>query len=323
MPRRRQRLRSLPLRGGLLVAGRELLPDRARDLVVGAAEAHEAALAGGRDAGLEALAAALEGRVDVELRDLALALALERPGDLDRQRAGLAARVDAEREVELAGLDLLAAGERVLEQLVDVGARVGLVAARRRHRRRSRPPGPVASRATSRMRSGRRRMKIGLQRKPRRNFEPSIGVMGGMRTACCGFVAVLCSLAWAAPAAAADHDVLVLGRRWARPRSPGPGAAGPPRCRRRRARGARADGRRDRREEAPDGDRRAQAAAQRRARSRPRSTPSAAPSTRTPRRRARKLRGTRATADERRAAHARRTSPRAASSPARASRRCG
>ena len=54
-------------------------------------------------------------------------------------------------------------------------------------------------------------MKIGLQRKPRRNFEPSIGVMGVMRTACCGFVAVLCSLAWAAPAMAADHDVLKLG----------------------------------------------------------------------------------------------------------------
>jgi hypothetical protein len=35
--------------------------------------------------------------------------------------------------------------------------------------------------------------------------------MGVMRTTCCGFVAVLCSLAWAAPAAAADHEVLVLG----------------------------------------------------------------------------------------------------------------
>ena len=58
------------------------------------------------------------------------------------------------------------------------------------------------------MRSVRRRMKIGLQRKPRRNFEPSIGVMGGMRPACCGFVAVLCSLAGAAPAVAADQDVL-------------------------------------------------------------------------------------------------------------------
>jgi hypothetical protein len=33
-----------------------------------------------------------------------------------------------------------------------------------------------------------------------------------MRNACCGFIALLCSLAWAAPApAAADHDVLVLG----------------------------------------------------------------------------------------------------------------
>ena len=54
-------------------------------------------------------------------------------------------------------------------------------------------------------------MKIELQRKPRRNFEPSIGVMSVMRTVRCGFVAVLCSLAWAAPAAAADHDVLMLG----------------------------------------------------------------------------------------------------------------
>ena len=37
--------------------------------------------------------------------------------------------VTLEREVELARLDLLAAGERVLQQLVDVGARIGLVAA--------------------------------------------------------------------------------------------------------------------------------------------------------------------------------------------------
>ena len=47
-------------------------------------------------------------------------------------------------------------------------------------------------------------MKMALQRKPRRNFEPSIGVMGVMRTVRCGFVAVLCRLVWAAPAAAAD-----------------------------------------------------------------------------------------------------------------------
>ena len=53
-------------------------------------------------------------------------------------------------------------------------------------------------------------MSSGLQHKTRRNFEPSIGVMGVMRIACCLLVAVLCSLLPAA-AASAD-DVLVLGR---------------------------------------------------------------------------------------------------------------
>src|SRR6185295_12664090 len=49
-----------------------------------------------------------------------------------------------------------------------------------------------------------------LQRTSRRNFEPSIGVLGVMRFACCLFVGMLCSLSAAASASA--DDVLVLGR---------------------------------------------------------------------------------------------------------------
>jgi hypothetical protein len=59
------------------------------------------------------------------------------------------------------------------------------------------------------MRGERERMSEGLQHTTRRNFEPSIGVMGGMRVLCCVFVAVLCSLGGAATASA--DEVLVLG----------------------------------------------------------------------------------------------------------------
>jgi len=53
-------------------------------------------------------------------------------------------------------------------------------------------------------------MEIRLQRDPRRNFEPSIGVMGVMRLARSLCIALLALLACAAPAAA--DDVLVLGK---------------------------------------------------------------------------------------------------------------
>lgn len=52
-------------------------------------------------------------------------------------------------------------------------------------------------------------MSLELQRTSRRNFEPSIGVMGVMRFACCLSVGILCSLGAAASASA--DDVLVLG----------------------------------------------------------------------------------------------------------------
>ena len=71
----------------LLVAGLELLEDLVGDRVLGPLEVHERLVAGGGDAGLEALAGALEGRVDVELGQLALALRLERAGQLERDRA--------------------------------------------------------------------------------------------------------------------------------------------------------------------------------------------------------------------------------------------
>jgi DNA-binding transcriptional ArsR family regulator len=48
-----------------------------------------------------------------------------------------------------------------------------------------------------------------VQREPRRNFEPSIGVMGVMRNSRCACLALLAALALAAPASA--DDVLVLG----------------------------------------------------------------------------------------------------------------
>ena len=47
-----------------------------------------------------------------------------------------------------------------------------------------------------------------LQRTSRRNFEPSIGVVGVMRIACCVFVAVVCSLVGAASASAGQVQVL-------------------------------------------------------------------------------------------------------------------
>src|ERR1044071_4023185 len=59
------------------------------------------------------------------------------------------------------------------------------------------------------MTSGSRRMSFLLQRTSRRNFEPSIGVLGVMRCACCLFVAIVCSIG-ASPAFA--EDVIVLGR---------------------------------------------------------------------------------------------------------------
>src|SRR3954447_18404027 len=77
------------------------------------------------------------------------------------------------------------------------------------------PPQPAtrpaaASTAMRMTRSERERMSVGLQHGSRRNFEPSIGVMGLMRIACCVIVGILCSLV-PAGAASAD-DVLVLGR---------------------------------------------------------------------------------------------------------------
>src|SRR3954447_14075174 len=73
------------------------------------------------------------------------------------------------------------------------------------------PPPQPTSRPSERraMTSGSRRMGRRLQRTSRRNFEPSIGVLGIMRFACCLFVAIVCSLG-AAPAFA--DDVVVLGR---------------------------------------------------------------------------------------------------------------
>jgi D-glucuronyl C5-epimerase C-terminus len=53
-------------------------------------------------------------------------------------------------------------------------------------------------------------MEIVLQREPRRNFEPSIGVMGVMRTSWYACLALLAALAVAAPASA--DEVLVLGK---------------------------------------------------------------------------------------------------------------
>jgi hypothetical protein len=53
-------------------------------------------------------------------------------------------------------------------------------------------------------------MSVRLQHGTRRNFEPSIGVLGVMRIACCLIVGVLCSLVPAAAASAGD--VLLLGR---------------------------------------------------------------------------------------------------------------
>ena len=72
---------------------------------------------------------ALEGRVDVELRQLPLALGLERAGQLERDRAlqlrvRAAADVDVQRQVQLPGLHLVLAGERLGQQVVDAGGLV-------------------------------------------------------------------------------------------------------------------------------------------------------------------------------------------------------
>ena len=53
-------------------------------------------------------------------------------------------------------------------------------------------------------------MEIGLQRDPCRNFEPSIGVLGPMRTVRYACIALLAALVFAAPASA--DEVLVLGK---------------------------------------------------------------------------------------------------------------
>ena len=53
-------------------------------------------------------------------------------------------------------------------------------------------------------------MEIGLQRDPCRNFEPSIGVIGPMRTVRYACIALLAALVVAAPASA--DEVLVLGK---------------------------------------------------------------------------------------------------------------
>src|SRR3954466_7943126 len=114
---------------GLLIAGLELLEDRVGDHVVGALEGHEPLVPGGGEAGLEALAGAVEREVDLELRELLLALGLERPGDAQAERAvdpvGVLG-VDPEREVELARLDVLVAVEGVGQQRVDVRVRARL-----------------------------------------------------------------------------------------------------------------------------------------------------------------------------------------------------
>jgi hypothetical protein len=128
---------------GLLVAGLELLEDLVGDRVVGALEADEALGPRRRQTRLDVLAGAVERDVDLELRQLLLALALERAGDGQRDGAAEALGVlgvDPQSQLEVARLDVLAALERVGEQRVDVGARArlfGVAAAGGDHQRQS------------------------------------------------------------------------------------------------------------------------------------------------------------------------------------------
>ena len=143
-------------------------------------------------------------------------------------------------------------------------------------------------------------MARALQRTSRRNFEPSIGVMGVMRIACCVFVAVLCSLAWPRRPRRAADDVLVLGSRraaCARARTPSPPRR-PDDARAAARRGAAPAAATAADEEAPHRDRRAQAPARRAGDRRPTTTRA------------------------RRAAYDGRQAPRQAASPAPAERRC-
>src|SRR4051794_21772698 len=112
------------LRLGLLEALLELREDLVGDDVGLVLELHVALVAGGDQAGVDVLPGALDLGVDVELGQLALALALERTGERHGDRpVGVrrAGGVDAQREVQVAGLDRLPAREGVLEELVDVG----------------------------------------------------------------------------------------------------------------------------------------------------------------------------------------------------------
>ena len=115
--------------------------------------------------------------VDVELGHLARALALERARDLDVQRAGVAAALTSSARSSLPDLIVLVAGERLLEQLVDVGARA-------RPRRRRRPPPqpairPAASRATRRRGAG-----VGAWKRLQRSHAATSSLASGSWESC-------------------------------------------------------------------------------------------------------------------------------------------
>ena len=110
---------------GLLEPGLELVEDLSGDLEGLALELQVALVAGRDRAGREVLAAAAEGEIEVELGEFAGALALERPGegDLDGLTELLdPLRRDVDRDVQLAGCDLVVPGEGLLEQLVRIVA---------------------------------------------------------------------------------------------------------------------------------------------------------------------------------------------------------
>ena len=100
---------ALALLLGLLEALLELVEDVRRDLVGLALELQVAGVTGRDRAGREGLASTAERQVEIELRELVLALALERAGegDLDRLAEVLdALGRDVDSDVELAEVTL-------------------------------------------------------------------------------------------------------------------------------------------------------------------------------------------------------------------------
>ena len=119
------------------------------------------------------------------LRQLARALVLEWARDLDHDRCRRCSGLDVERQVEPPDL-MSFSPENVSSSSWSTSVLESAACSRRR---RSRPAG----RRRARRREGEERARTHGKRvaaHPRRNFEPSIGILGVMRTACCLFGSV-------------------------------------------------------------------------------------------------------------------------------------